>query len=150
MHGARQTSDITGRPASHKAKKSVLHRPNEMTNHKQTHQQEHAVEDDVTFFYKRLVLCRHQTYDPFFIDFFIELSCSATMSGATAPKKQGKELNEFTMEDRRSFDSYIAEYRAKKELKENPALQAEVHGSSALVSSSSPRPKRKKSRCVVS
>ncbi len=68
------------------------------------------------------------------------------MSGATAPKKQGKELNEFTMDDRRSFDSYIADYRTKKELKKNPALQAEARATSALVPDRSPKLKRKKSR----
>jgi len=68
------------------------------------------------------------------------------MSGAAAPKKKkGKELNEFTMDDRRSFDSYIAAYRTKKILRENPALQAEALGV-ALEPSGSSKPKKKKKK----
>ena len=52
---------------------------------------------------------------------------------------QGKEINKFTMEGKRSFDDYIAKYREEKILRNNPSLQAEP--------SLSPRkPKRKKSR----
>ena len=36
------------------------------------------------------------------------------MSGATAPKKQGKELNEFSMDGKRKTDAYVAKYKKAK------------------------------------
>jgi hypothetical protein len=68
------------------------------------------------------------------------------MSGSIAPGKQGAQVNKFTMEGKRSFDSYLAEHKAKKELKNNPGLQAELHGQAAVTPASSRKPKRKKSR----
>jgi hypothetical protein len=69
-----------------------------------------------------------------------------TMSGSFAPGKQGKEVDKLTREGRRSFDSNDAGQKAKKALKKDPGLQAELHGEQTAVSTSTRKPKRKKSR----
>jgi hypothetical protein len=68
------------------------------------------------------------------------------MSGAVAPPKKEDGVDRFTMEDERPFDSYIAKYKAEKERKNNPALQAELQGQQTATSTNSREPKRKKSR----
>ncbi|KAF2124402.1 hypothetical protein P153DRAFT_390441 [Dothidotthia symphoricarpi CBS 119687] len=68
------------------------------------------------------------------------------MSGAVAPPNKDGAVDKFTMDDERPFDSYIAKYNAEKELKKNPALQAELHGQRTATSSGPNTPKRKRSR----
>jgi hypothetical protein len=68
------------------------------------------------------------------------------MSGAVAPSKKNDEVDRFTLNDERPFDSYIAKYEAEKQLKNNPALQAELHGQRVATSGKKKKPKRKKSR----
>lgn len=67
------------------------------------------------------------------------------MSGSVAPGKQDAEINKFTRDGKRPFDSYVAEHRAKKALKNDPGLQAELHANSAVNAASDKKPKRKKS-----
>lgn len=72
------------------------------------------------------------------------------MSGSVAAGKNEKEIGKFTLDGDRPFDSYLAKKENEKALKNNPGFQAEMQGGSVAASSNPPKPKRKKSRCVMS
>jgi hypothetical protein len=74
------------------------------------------------------------------------LQTLAAMSGAVAPPRKKAAVDRLTRDDERPFASHIAKYEADEQRKKNnPTLQAELHGQGTSTSDKAKKPKRKKS-----